>query len=508
MNAAVVDRGPPPGTGNAGGSRDPRRGVPLAALLDAIDPLCLRGNPGVLVRDVAVDSRRVTEGAVFVAVPGTRDDGARFIAEAVARGAVAVITEAEAPEVDCTVVRVACARVARSRLAAAFHGHPSRVLPVVAVTGTNGKTTTAKMLQAIAEYDRGPTVFLGTIGYEVAGLHYDAENTTPDPTDVQRHLREGLERGARLAVMEVSSHALDQGRVADVRFQVAAFTNLTPEHLDYHRSLAAYRDAKGRLFEQLSPAAVAVLNADDPASDVFASRTEARVLTYGLERRADVSARLRRIDADGLWFTLTTSKGEVDVTTRLVGRYNLMNALAAAACALALGHPLEAIRGGFEMLKGVPGRLEPIDCGQDFRVLVDYAHTDDALLKVLLNLRPLTHGRIITVFGCGGDRDRTKRPRMGRVASEHSDLAILTSDNPRTEDPDRILTEVAAGCVEGAAVIVEPDRRRAIEAAMRAARGGDIVLIAGKGHEDHQIVGTTKLRFDDREVAREVLWSL
>lgn len=508
MNAALIHRR------NACGYDGKRRagGVVLSDLIETLDVISIAGNPNVTIRDLVTDSRSARPGSLFFAIPGEKDDGSRYVADAIARGAIAIVTELESILPDnVSVIRVPNARIAKSRMAASFFGHPSLELATVGVTGTNGKTTTTKMIQAIAEYDRGPTVFLGTIGYEVANQRFEAPNTTPDPIDIHRHLRGGLDRGARLAAMEVSSHALEQGRVADVRFQVAVFTNLTPEHLDYHETFEQYRDAKAKLFESLSCGAVAVLNADDPASEVFRARTQARVVTYGLERRADVTARIRRIDADGLFFTLVTPRGNVDIVTRLVGRYNLMNALAACAVALSLGYPLESIRGGFEFLKGVPGRLESVDCGQDFRVLVDYAHTDDALLKVLLNLRPLTHGRIITVFGCGGDRDRTKRPRMGKVASDFSDLVVVTSDNPRSEKPQAIVDEIVTGIVPAARdksrLKIELDRKKAIALALRAARGGDIVLIAGKGHEDYQIIGSEKLKFDDREVAKEVLWN-
>lgn len=487
----------------------PNRPRTLADLLDSIDVLSICGGTEIEVRGLCSDSREAEQGHAFFAVAGAKEDGAKYVASAIEKGASVVFTESDtcAPD-NVTVVRVADCRLAKSRIAAEFFGHPSSELPTVGVTGTNGKTTTTKMIQAIAEYDRGPCLFLGTTGYEIAGEIQPAPNTTPDPIVVHGALRRGIDRGARLAAMEVSSHALEQGRVADVTYHVGVFTNLTPEHLDFHGTLGEYRDAKAKLFEMLGPGAVAVLNADDPASESFASRTQARVVRYGLERRADITARVRRIDIDGLWFTLLSPFGEVDITTRIVGRYNLMNALAAAGAALSLGFPLEAVRGGIGRLRGVPGRLESVDCGQDFRVLVDYAHTDDALLKVLLNLKPLTHGRVITVFGCGGDRDRSKRPRMGKIAAEYSDLVIVTSDNPRSEQPAAIADEILAGIVDRKNVELELDRRTAISRAISEARGGDIVLIAGKGHEDYQIVGKEKFRFDDREVAREALWNL
>lgn len=482
----------------------------LSDLLRAIDPLATEGDTALEITDLATDSRSVSAGALFFAVPGTRQDGARFLAEAIGRGAAAVVVGADVQvsSEQVTVVRVADVRAAKAAIAARFYGYPSRDLKVVGVTGTNGKTTTCAMLRAIAEYDSGPAVSLGTIAYEIGARRERASNTTPDPITVQRYLAEGLAQGCRFAVMETSSHALSQQRVDGVEFAAAVFTNLTSEHLDYHQTMTAYRDAKARLFERLDRTAVAVLNADDPACRALRQRTRARVVTYGLARGAQVTARVRRIDIDGVSFLLRTPDGEIDINTRMLGRHNLMNAMAAATTAWALGFTAEAIRGGFQLLRGVRGRMEPIDCGQDFRVLVDYAHTDDALKNVLDNLRPLTRGRIITVFGCGGDRDRGKRARMGRVASGGSDVMVLTNDNPRSEDPLRILDEIRSGVGEGATATIEPDRRRAIEIALRAARGGDIVLIAGKGHEQEQILADAVIPFDDAQVAKEVLWSL
>ncbi|MBI4881512.1 MAG: UDP-N-acetylmuramoyl-L-alanyl-D-glutamate--2,6-diaminopimelate ligase [Planctomycetes bacterium] len=481
----------------------------LDDLLRAVAPLAVEGDAGACVSALATDSRRVRPNALFFAVPGVREDGARYLAEAVRNGACAVVVEGdvEVPR-GVAVVRVADCRLAKALIAARFFRYPARTLPVVGITGTNGKTTTSYMLRAIADYDGGPTVLIGTIAYEVGGVASPAPNTTPDPIDLHGHLARGVLRGARLAVMEVSSHALAQRRVAGVDFQAAVFTNLTPEHLDYHGTFEAYREAKAELFTALAPSAVAVLNADDPAAAEIARRTRARVVRYGLKGAAEVTARVRRVDIDGVSFILRTPQGEVDVNTSLPGSHNLQNALAACAAAIALGFPLESVHGGFQLLKRVPGRLEPVDCGQDFRVLVDYAHTDDALSKVLETLRPLTKGRIITVFGCGGDRDRSKRPRMGRVAAALSDMAIVTSDNPRSEDPNDIIAAILSGIPSGCRVDVEPDRRRAIRQALLAARGGDIVLIAGKGHEDYQLVGGERIDFDDCAVAKEVLWSL
>lgn len=478
-------------------------------LLGAIDAVQLEGDAAVQVDSLVTHSRLVSPGSVFFAVPGVKENGSEYIDEAVRRGAAAIVVEGPVSvPTGVTIARVPDCRRAKALVAARFFGEPSHTIPVVGITGTNGKTTTAYMLRSIADYEDGPTSMFGTIQYAVGSRTIAAPNTTPDPIDLQRYLQQSVRLGARLAVMEVSSHALEQGRVDGVDFQAAVFTNLSPEHLDYHRTAEAYLEAKARLFERLSRASLAVVNADDPRSRDILAGTEARVVTFGLEQEADVTARIRRVDIDGISFILSTARGETEVNTRLVGRHNLMNALAASAAAVAMGFSLESVRGGFQLLSGVPGRLESVDCGQDFRVLVDYSHTEDALRNAIGSLRALTRGRIITVFGCGGDRDKAKRPRMGEVVDAMSDYAVVTSDNPRSENPMEIIGEITSAMGHGAKRTVESDRHAAIDMAIRMARGGDIVLIAGKGHEDHQITGQGSVPFDDRAVAREVLWSL
>lgn len=481
----------------------------IAELAHAASGAVVSGDGGTRVGALVGDSRHAVPGSLFFAVKGVMQDGGGFVTDALARGAVAIVAEADVPVpagVPC--VRVGDGRKAKALMAARFFGEPAHKLMAVGVTGTNGKTTTTWMMRSVAEYAGDKTLLLGTIANELDGESIPAANTTPDPIELHRMLAEAVLAGARLAVMEVSSHALEQDRVLGIGFRAAAFTNLSPEHLDFHKTLDAYRDAKARLFEALDPSATAVLNHDDPAAAVYASRTKARVVRYGMTPGADVSVEVHRVDIDGCSFALRTPQGRMDVATRLVGRHNLFNAMAAAATCLALGYPLDAVRGGFELLKGVPGRLESVDCGQDFRVLVDFAHTEAALRHVLETLRPLTKGRLITVFGCGGDRDTTKRPRMGAVVSALSDVAFVTSDNPRTEDPLAIIEQIKSGLVAEREIVIEPDRKRAITAALTSARGGDIVVIAGKGHEKVQIVGDRRIPFDDVETAREVLWSL
>ncbi len=471
--------------------------------------------PDLEVTGVAADTRRVAPGHVFVAIRGHKLDGHDFAAEAVRRGAVAVVAERPldgAIPAGVPVVVVDDGRLALARLADAFHGEPSRRVRVVGVTGTKGKTTTTFLVRSIVRAAGRECGLLGTIAYEAFGRSTVSHNTTPDPVEVQSFLADLARGGAAHAVMEVSSHALCQRRVEGVRFAVAAFTNLKPEHLDYHRTMEEYRDAKGRLFESLGPEATAVLNADDEASARYAARTAARVLRYsarGARSAVDVAADAIEVGAGGTRFRLL-ARGEdaVPVALRLVGRHNVENALAAAACGLSLGLDAATVRRGLEALPAVPGRLEPVEAGQPFRVLVDYAHTDDALAKVLETGRELLNGaggRLICVFGCGGDRDRTKRPRMGHVAERLADVAVVTSDNPRTEDPGAIIDEILRGLERPERAVVEPDRRAAIRQAVSMARPGDLVLVAGKGHETYQIVGDRVVPFDDREVAREAL---
>jgi UDP-N-acetylmuramoyl-L-alanyl-D-glutamate--2,6-diaminopimelate ligase len=474
----------------------------------------LRSLPGeapgaVADRDVtglADDSRRVRPGDCFVAVPGEREDGARYIPEAVARGAVAVVAARipdPAPGVPC--VRVRDVRAAAARLAGAFFGHPSERMDVAGITGTKGKTTTAFFLRSILEAAGRPCGLIGTVRYVVGTRTLPAPNTTPGPVVLQGLLAEMAASGSRAAAVEVSSHALVQRRVEGVRFRVGIFTNLAQDHLDYHGTLEAYRDAKGLLFASLEPGATAVLHVDDPASAHYRSLTRVPVVGFGLGPGADVGAEIHAVDFRGTRLTLRAGAERVPVATRLLGRHNVCNLLAAAAAARAMGVDLDAIRRGVEALDAVPGRLEPVDAGQDFAVMVDYAHTEASLRNVLECLRPLARARLVCVFGCGGDRDHGKRPAMGRVAEALADAVILTSDNPRSEDPEAILAEIRAGMREPGRARVMVDRRAAIREAVDGASAGDIVLIAGKGHETVQVFRDVTLPFDDRLEAREAL---
>lgn len=450
---------------------------------------------GVDVRDLAYDSRRVQDGTLFFCVPGAVADGHDHAAAAVAAGACALIVERELPLPVPQIVVDSC-RAAMGPIADVFFGRPSERLLVLGVTGTNGKTTTAYLQHAILAAAGHTAGLLGTIERRIGGVAEPAQRTTSEAIDLQRDLRRMLDAGDTACAMEVSSHALDQQRVAGVRFAAAAFTNLTQDHLDYHADMEAYFAAKALLFDGRCPTAA---NADDAYGRRLPADLRFGLATPGAEVRAEDV----RYGAHGTAFRLRTPWGDAEVATRLVGRFNVENALAAVSSAGLAGVPLAAIVTGLEGVAGVPGRLEVVSGDRPFAVIVDYAHTADALENVLRALRPLATGRLIVVFGCGGDRDRGKRPTMARVACALADEVIITTDNPRSEDPLAIITEVAAGADGRHAV--EPDRRRAIERAIAAAAPGDVVLIAGKGHEQGQDVAGSVTPFDDRVVACEVL---
>ncbi len=455
------------------------------------------GAPGVTITSLAYSSDRVVPGALFFCVPGFRADGHDFAPDAVARGAAALVCERPlglgVPEVVVPSVRAAMAPVA-----ARFYGDPTRELRVVGVTGTNGKTTTAFLVRALLEAGGVQTGLLGTVKSVVGGREEPVERTTPEAIDLQATFRRMLDSGDRACAMEVSSHALELGRAEGIHFAARIFTNLTQDHLDFHKDMESYFAAKRRLFE--GGEGVAIVNLDDD----YGRRLADGATTYAIEREADYRARDIRFDTAGSSFTVDTPDGPFELETRLPGLFNVQNTLAAVAAARALGVDRETIRAGLRTADRVPGRFEPVDEGQQFSVLVDYAHTPEALDNVLRAARELTRGRLHVVFGAGGDRDRGKRPLMGRVASELADRVIVTSDNPRSEDPDAIVDEVLGGTTGEAER--EVDRRRAISLAVETAEPGDVVVIAGKGHEQGQeFAGGRKEPFDDVTVAREAL---
>lgn len=476
------------------------------------------GNTDVDIEGIEVDSRQVKPGDLFVALKGFTVDGHQYISQAVEKGAAAVVVEEEAGATgDVPVVRVPDTRRAMAVLADVFYRHPSQELKVIGVTGTNGKTTTTHLIREILQ-DRGrKTGLIGTIHMSVDNDVYPVKNTTPEAVDLQRGFRKMADAGCSHAVMEASSHALHMGRTRGCRIKTAVFTNLTQDHLDYHGTMERYRHAKSLLFGQLGNTfadraedqPLAVLNADDEASRAFMEVTPAQVITYGVEKPADVQAENIRYHSGGTRFTLNTFRGSVDIDMKLVGKFSVYNALTAAAAALGEGVSPEQIRDTLNRIEGVPGRFEPVDAGQPFTVLVDYAHTPDSLENVLTTIRDFATGSVCCVVGCGGDRDRSKRPVMARIAAEYSDQAIITSDNPRTEDPKEIIDDMLAGVKDDAEARIQTifDRAEAIRYAVESAGPEDVILIAGKGHETYQEINGVRHDFDDREVARKAILS-
>lgn len=471
--------------------------LPEAELLGAVD---------VPLSGCACDSRKVRPGDLFVALAGSRYDGNDFIAEAIERGCAAVISDRPVADLSVPSCLVPNARESHARLCQALAGNPSHQLKLVGVTGTNGKTTTTALIAGIFKAAGHRVGVLGTLGYLDGRIVEPSTHTTPPPDRLASLLAQMVRNGCTHAVMEVSSHALDQSRTAGVRFDAACVTNVTRDHLDYHGTLRDYRRAKARLFDHLADDGFVVLNADDPGSAGFLRQLDGPVLTVGIREAAEISATPVEQFISEQTFLLTAGNETMPVRTQMIGAHNIYNCLTAAAVGLAHGIELATIARGLEYAGQVPGRLERIECGQPFGVFVDYAHTPDALATVLKTLRDVTTGRLICVFGAGGQRDREKRPLMGRAVEQAVDLAILTNDNPRHEDPQAIFRDVLGGCLAPRAVEVVPDRATAIHQALTAARPGDCVLIAGKGHEDYQIIGDQRLELDDREVARQWLY--
>lgn len=481
----------------------------MMKLKDLVAPLRFQANEikeNPVVHSLEMDSRKVTAGTAFFCVKGYTVDGHDYAKQAEERGAVAIIAERPLP-VSVPVIIVSDTKRAMAQLACHFYDNPTKKLKLIGVTGTNGKTTVTHLLEQIMQDDGKKTGLIGTMYTKIGNEQYETRNTTPESLTLQQLFAEMVEAGVDRAMMEVSSHALHQGRVRGCDFDVAVFTNLTPDHLDYHDTLDAYLYAKGLLFAQLGNTfsdKVAVLNADDAASQELARMTAATVVTYGIKEQADVKATDIRISASGTSFRLTALNEEVTVSMRLIGMFSVYNALAAATAALVLGEPLAKIKASLEQVKGVAGRFETVDEGQDYTVIVDYAHTPDSLENILKTVREFAKKDMIAIVGCGGDRDRTKRPVMARIAVDYATKAIFTSDNPRSEEPAAIIADMVTG-VEEETYEVILDREEAIKRAVTEAGTGDIVIIAGKGHETYQILNGKTIHFDDREVARRAI---
>jgi UDP-N-acetylmuramoyl-L-alanyl-D-glutamate--2,6-diaminopimelate ligase len=487
--------------------------VKLKDLLGGVEAQLSSSAGDLSIRQVACDSRKVKARALFFALHGAKADGNAFIREAVSRGAAAVVSEETAPDVlpaSVAWVQVREARKALAIAAANFFGHPASALQLVAVTGTNGKTTTTSLVDSMVKASGAKTGLFGTIAYHTPLGDYPAPNTTPESVDLQGFFAEIRNAGGKYAVLEASSHSLMMERLWGCHFAAAVFTNLTREHMDYHKTFEDYFAAKRRLFEGTGEGApeVAVINTDDEYGKKLGGLAK-RTLTYGLASEADITTKKFQLAFNGLTFTAQTPNGKLQIASPLVGRINVFNILAAIGAAQALGLGNDVIEAGVQNLKSVAGRFERVDGGQPFLVIVDYAHTDDALENLIRTARELTpKGRVITLFGCGGEKDRTKRPVMGEVSGRLSDLTILTDDNPRNEDPLKIMNDIIVGLQKTSGkYMVEPDREKAIGMALDEAHAGDIVLLAGKGHETSQVLGDHTLEWSDKDVAARALLS-
>jgi UDP-N-acetylmuramoyl-L-alanyl-D-glutamate--2,6-diaminopimelate ligase len=484
----------------------------IEKLLQGLDYKLAKGTLDLEVQGLCYDSRRACAGFLFICIPGFKSDGHQFAAQAVVNGARVILAEKELelPEGITLLITADCRR-ALPLLSANFYDWPTRDLQVIGVTGTNGKTTTTHLLKAILEEAGYKTGIIGTLYARIDDHEKALAHTTPESLEIEEFMAAARRAGASHVVMEVSSHALDLGRVEQIKFAAAIYTNLTQDHLDYHQDMEHYKQSKLKLFQTSSAGTgwFAVINADDPyAADFISAASPA--YTYAISQDADVHAVKVDTNLKGSSFTVVTAKERFAINTKLIGQFSVYNTLAAISYALQVGIKPAIIKTALEKVQGVAGRFEQIDCGQDFTVVVDYAHTPDGLENILRTGRQIAEKRMITVFGCGGDRDRSKRPLMGKIAAQWSDFSIVTSDNPRNEDPEAIINDIVPGleAVENSHYAKIIDRRDAIEHAIRLARPGDLVIIAGKGHETYQLVKDQVLDFDDRQVAREVLKGL
>ena len=481
----------------------------LAEIIKGIEVQASSGNSQVIVRGMSMDSRRVQPGDLFACVPGFKVDGHDFAVNAIASGAVALVVDRFLP-LNVPQVKVSNVRQVTGPLAATVYDHPSEQLELVGVTGTNGKTTITYLIEKIGTKHGKKVGLIGTLGSRIDGREILGERTTPEAIEVQKLLGDMVAEGVSLAVMEVSSHAMDLGRVSGCEFDAGVFTNLTQDHLDYHKTMADYLDAKSSLFSNLvgkKQPKISILNGDDSSFNMLSQASAAPVVSYGIDNEVDYRAENVEVTSEGVRFVVRYREGIQDIQYSTPGVFSVYNALAAFAWGVERGYNRGSVAEALAEIPGVPGRFESIRFGQPFQVIVDYAHTPNGLENVVRTARGFTKGRLITVFGCGGDRDRGKRPLMGEAASEWSDFVIVTSDNPRTEDPDQIIKEVLIG-ISGVDHVALRDRREAIWSACRMAKPGDSILIAGKGHETYQIFGTEAHPFDDREVVREALRGL
>lgn len=487
----------------------------LRHLLDRLLIKRTQGDDTIEITNIEIDSRKVSEGNLFICLSGKWKDGHRFIQEAVHNGAAAILIEKDVKiPANITAVRVPDTRRAMAVLSDYFYGQPSRRLKLIGVTGTNGKTTATHLIEKILNDYGKKTGLIGTLYMKIGDYSEKNPNTTPDSLYLQRFLKKIAESHAEYAVLEVSSHALDMGRVRGCHFHTAVFTNLTHDHLDYHQTMGHYSDAKSLLFSQLGnsyhdSAQYAVLNADDSASNDFARKTSAQIVTYGIENQADIYVKYLDMKADGTDLIVDTFKGSISLRLKLIGKFNVYNVLAAISVCLAENVPLDEIKQSLEAFSGVAGRFEPVFLGQDFTVIVDFAHNPDGLKNVLQTAKEMTKGKLYCVCGCEGDKDRKKRPKMARLAVAYADLAIFTSDNCRSEEPEDIINEMIDGLrseqFSDSRYVPIVNRKDAISYAIARAEPNDCILIAGRGHETHMIVKDQAIPFDDKEVVIESL---
>lgn len=479
----------------------------LRKLLEEISILSWKGNQEENIQGITYSSAQIGEHYLFAALKGEKTDGHQFIPEALKKGAKAILSERPVPDdFPVTWIQVKDAREALGQISANFYGHPYQEMKMVGITGTKGKTTTAYLLEAILKKAHFHPAVTGTISYRGPGLNKSAQRTTPEAPDLHRVLREVKEKGATHCIMEVSSHSLELKRVVGINFDLAIFTNLSGEHIDYHQSMEKYFEAKKKLFT-LNKKGMAVVNLDDPWGKKLVSQLPRGTITYGLQSKATVRAQNFYFNHRGISISVQYPGGKLDVFSPLLGKPNASNVMASVATALTLNIPLYAIKEGVTSLRGIPGRMEKIDNSQGFLIFVDYAHTDAALRNLLETARGLNPSRVILVFGAGGDRDKTKRPRMGKIAVTWADWTILTSDNPRSENPLTIISDIQKGIQKTGKnnYQIQPDRKEAIRQALYSAKPGDCILIAGKGHENYQIIKDKVIHFNDGEVVREIL---
>ncbi len=492
----------------------------LQDILRLLPEAAVKGPTDILIKDIVYDSRQVTPGALFICIPGVHVDGHDFIDNAVAAGATAVIVERDVTNAfpDIAVIKVSESRQAMQVIAPYFFDYPAQKMRMIGVTGTNGKTTTTHLIRSILRKNGHKVGLIGTIHTLIEDDVYPIRNTTPDVVDLQKILQQMVENNIEYVVMEVSSHALSLNRIAGCEFDVGVFTNITQDHLDFHGSFENYIKAKAMLFGLLGSSSAtkenkcAVINIDDTAASVMLESSHCPVLTYSIKNQANVLATNILVEAKTSAFSLSTDNGNLLLKLRITGIFNVYNVLAAISTALAENIDLQVIKDSLEEFISVPGRFELVEAGQPFTVIVDYAHTPDGLDNVLKTAKEFVKGKLIVVFGCGGDRDRTKRPIMGKIATQYANVVVATSDNPRSEDPEAILAEIESGIIPNLKQAKKyekiTDRRQAIKYAVSIAQPADVILIAGKGHETYQILKDRTIDFDDRQVAREMIREL